>query len=304
MLQKLVIGSLVVTLFGAVGLSIYDSTSEEDSEVAVLRSDEATATPPPTQAAVETEVVVAELPTAPAAQPEPVQQQDSLTMMGESWQSAGVVVALDDVGLTLDDGTYVEVAPPFFWAELPLNVGDEVAITGFNNGEQIHTQTLTLNGESYDFRTAEGQPLWSGGAGNEQNGAGNQQIPMTDWLSYKGTLSDITNNNMTLRTNDGQLIALQLGQPRFREEQGITLVAGDLIKVSGYWQGDQFRVGTLTKTMTDETMLLLDPNGRPLWGGPGRGNGSGSGQGQNESGQGQGNGYRGGHGNTTDEAAQ
>jgi hypothetical protein len=44
--------------------------------------------------------------------------------------------------------------------------------------------------------------------------------------------------------------------------------------VVGYWQGSTFKAGEITKTATGERLMLLDPNGRPLWGGPGR-NGAG-----------------------------
>jgi len=293
-------------VLGALGLGIYDTTREEVPETEILRSEniaalEPSSTPLPTQAATALPTAtatteVAALPTLEFVQPN---QQESLTMLGESWQGEGVVAALDDVGLTLDDGTYVELAPAFFWTEIPLSIGDHVAIQGFSNGAQFHTQTLTLNNQTYAFRTADGQPLWSGGVENGQNGAQNQQIPMTEWQTLTGTLSLVLNNSLTMQTYDGQRVVLQLGQPRFVDGQAITFSEGDPIEVSGYWQNDQFRVGTLTKPMTNETLLLLDPNGRPLWGGPGRnGESGGTGNGQSNSGNSS-NGYRGGR-NTTE----
>lgn len=308
MLQKLIIGALILTVVGAVGLGLYDATRDTTSANTVLQSVAASpsasvsvasavpdqAPPTPTPVEIIEEPIFAATPTS---QP----SQNSLNTMGEGWQGSGVVAKLDDVGLTLADGTYIELAPNFYWADIPLAIGDIVTITGFNNGEQIHTQTLMLKGEIYTFRTAEGQPLWSGGGmgnGAEGTGQNSQQVPMSEWQNYAGVLTLVTNNSLTLQISDGQIIELQLGQPRFREDQGVVLGIGDLVEVSGYWQNEQFRVGTLTKATTNETLLLLDPNGRPLWGGPGRtgnnNNGTGQGQGQGQGSGSQGKGYRGG----------
>jgi len=303
MLQKLTLSFLILTVLGAVGLGFYQNTQNEDEpQTQVLRgtTESPTQTPTPLPIAMPTKAaLVAAIPTIPEST-QPAPQQNSQTMLGDSWQSSGIIVGLDDIGLTLDDGTYVELAPSFYWADFALRVGDVVSIQGFSNGQQIHAQTLTRDGAVYSFRTPDGQPLWSGGAENGQQNGNQAQIPMTEWQTYAGSLSSVLNNSLILQTADAQSITLQLGQPRFREVQPISLNIGDLVEVSGYWQGEQFRVGTLSKTQTGETLLLLDPNGRPLWGGPGRGQGGNTGQ----SSGGQGNGYQGGRNTTTPESNQ
>lgn len=316
MLQKLTIGALVLTVVAAIGLGVYESSQDTPTENIVLRA-EATPTAqvvaiqntPTSEPVVNPTVAVdgtvqgaieATDSLTPSATPDPL--QNSMEMVGDNWAGVGIVAALDDVGMTLTDGTYVELAPSFYWVDVPLNVGDTVGIVGFNNGEQIHTQTLTVNGETYAFRTADGQPLWSGGVGEngaENSGQNEQQVPMSEWETYTGVLTTVMNNSLILQTTDGQVITLQLGQPRFRDDQGITFMVGDLVETSGYWQNGQLRVGTLTKTATGETLLLLDPNGRPLWGGPGRGGNSSATTGTEQATGGQGNGYRGGRTSTT-----
>lgn len=308
MLQKLTIGALVLTVLAAIGLGVYESTQETPTENSVLRAEatptaqvvaiQNTPTVEPTLAPTNSVDVVIEPTDSLTTPTTPEPLQNSVVMVGENWAGVGIVATLDEVGMTLTDGTYIELAPSFYWADVPLNVGDTVGIVGFNNGEQIHTQTLTVNGETYAFRTAEGQPLWSGGVGEngaETSGQNTQQVPMSEWETYTGVLTTVMNNSLILQTNDGQVITLQLGQPRFRDEQGITLAVGDLVEASGYWQNEQLRVGTLTKTATGETLLLLDPNGRPLWGGPGRGGNSNATTDPSQATtKGQGNGYRGG----------
>ena len=96
-----------------------------------------------------------------------------------------------------------------------------------------------------------------------------------------GTISDKSNGSVVLETADGTVYSLQLGQPNFWQSQGVTLATGDAIEVLGFWLNDQFAVGDITKTATGEHIILRDPNGRQLWGGPGRnGAGRGTGTGQ------------------------
>jgi hypothetical protein len=94
---------------------------------------------------------------------------------------------------------------------------------------------------------------------------------------------------MTMSTADGELISFQTGQPRFFAEQGVTFQVGDEIQLVGFYQGDQFSAGEITQLSTGLRVMLRDPNGRPLWAGPGSGNGNGNG--------GNGNGGNGSHGN-------
>jgi hypothetical protein len=92
---------------------------------------------------------------------------------------------------------------------------------------------------------------------------------------------------MTMSTPEGEIIAFQTGQPRFFAEQGITFQVGDEIVVIGFYENGQFKAGDITQVSTGLKVMLRDPNGRPLWAGPGNGNGNGNG---NSSGRGNNNG--------------
>jgi hypothetical protein len=57
---------------------------------------------------------------------------------------------------------------------------------------------------------------------------------------------------------------------------------GDIVVVVGFYEGTQFNAGDITQVSTGLRLMLRDPNGRPLWAGPGNANGQGGqGQGQN-----------------------
>ena len=87
--------------------------------------------------------------------------------------------------------------------------------------------------------------------------------------------------NMTMSTADGTVISFQTGQPRFFAEQGVTYQVGDTIRVLGFYEGEQFIAGEITQTSTGSRVMLRDPNGRPLWAGPGNSSGAGSRNGGN-----------------------
>ena len=252
-------------------------------------------------------------------------------MVGVAWHGAGEIVGVDDTGFDLATGdvtsVYVELGQPSYWQAqgVSLAVGDFVTVDGFDNGDQIHAATVTTgSGALLMVRTADGQPLWSGGAsaqGQTGNGGtgtgtatGDVQVAAEDWVTIEGTITTLDTANVTLLTRAGEMMTFQLGQPSFWQSQGVTLNAWETVAVLGFWQDGAFQVGEIQKLATGERIMLRDPNGRPLWGGPGRagsgasgsgangaggaaagstGNGTG-GQGNNASGSGQGNGGQGG----------
>ena len=238
---------------------------------------------------------------------EPVQAaQDNV---GEPWQADGMLTDVDDFGFTLGlaDGTetYIELGPPSYWQAqgVTLAMGDMVSVAGFSGDAGIHAREVTVvaTGAVITARNEAGQPLWSGGASNGQanaNGAADgthtqqPQAQVDEWVTASGIITETVRSQMTIQTADGELLTFQSGQPRFFEAQGVTFNVGDKVEVLGFWQGDTFNAGDITNVATGERVMLRDPNGRPLWAGPGTS--SGGGQGAASGGTGGGNGYRGG----------
>jgi hypothetical protein len=329
MLQKVVVGFLVLTVIGAVGVGLYDSSNGDSVvDASALLAGEAQDVPVSTS--TEDEQGIAPTPTAvpvaapgTAAQPQQQQLQQAVDMVGDPWAASGTIVSLSIAGMTLSlgDGSqfYVELGPSFYWQsqDVTLAVGDVVTVQGFYNGDQYHAATVTkADGSQLVVRTAEGLPLWSGGAGSQSGGNGNAgqnsngqgdngqggnvangstglgqtQVTPEDWITLEGTVETVDVNGLTVRTQDGETLAFQLGQSQFVGTQGITFAPGDEIRVKGFWQGTTFHAGEITKLATGERLMLLDPNGRPLWGGPGRAGSSGGQGGQSQGGQGQGQG--------------
>jgi hypothetical protein len=150
----------------------------------------------------------------------------------------------------------------------------------------IHAaEVQTADGQVLAGRSETGQPLWSGGASNGQSQNGAQadgdhvpqpQVNVDEWVTLEGTLMSFQGGSMTMSTPDGEIVTFQTGQPRFFAEQGVTFQVGDDIIVLGFYEGNQFMGGEITQVSTGLRVMLRDPNGRPLWAGPGNG-GSGRG---------------------------
>ena len=221
-----------------------------------------------------------------------VQQQlnQSVDNVGEAWSAAVTVAELGDVGMnvTLEDGTplYIELGPSFFWQEQgTLEPGDVVTVDGFYNGDQYHAASITkADGTLLALRSETGQPLWSGGASNAggaqhgdqaNGGTGEVQIAPEDWVTLDATVLTVNRNGLTIESADGETLALSFGKASFWQEQAVQFAAGDAVTIQGFWQDGQFQTGQVTKVATGERILLRDPNGRPLWGGPGRQGGNG-----------------------------
>ena len=276
MLKKIIVGLLVLTIIGAGAYALFDDENANEGSAQV----DTPAVIPPT--------TTPESSTGQAnGTPQPIQA--SVNNVGEIWSGRGTILELTTVGMTLamDDGSevYVELGSPDYWQTqgVTLNAGGVVTVDGFFNGTDYHARTVTnSDGAVLSLRDEAGQPLWSGGntssGTGEFGGQGQVQIPADQWVTVDGIVTALTNNGLIIQTTDAQTMTVSFGRADFWQTQAITFAVDDAISMLGFWQGDQFTPGQVTKVATDERILLRDPNGRPLWAGPGRGQGQGAGQ--------------------------
>jgi hypothetical protein len=294
MLKKIIIGILLVSVIGAGGAALAYNAATKETQ-AVLKDSEALVNADSAGIAVQEQkesgqnVLGAPVLLAEGAG-------------GEPWEATGTIAAIDDYGieLALEEGesVYVELGPPDFWKSqgITLEAGETATVIGTANEGMIHAaQVVLADGQVLRVRSETGQPLWSGGVNNGQvrnagQGDGDHvpdpQAQVDEWLTMEGTLMSFQGGGMTMSTPEGNLIAFQTGQPRFFSDQGITFQVWDAVSVLGFYEGDQFMAGEITQLSTGLRVMLRDPNGRPLWAGPGNSSGGGNGRGGNGQGAG------------------
>ncbi|MBK8020616.1 MAG: hypothetical protein IPK19_04085 [Chloroflexi bacterium] len=265
MMKKLLVGLLLITVIGGVAASLLSQPA------ASTTSASATAT---------------HQPQGRNAQPETTREpaNNAVNMVGDAWSSSGTILELTAVGMTLqlEDGSeiFVELGPETYWGAqgVTLLAGADVAVDGFFNGTDYHARAVTTSaGVVLSVRDENGSPLWSGGSsGGSNGGQGEVQIPADQWVTIEGIVTALTNNGLIVQTSDDTTLAVSFGRADFWQQQSVTFAIDDAITLLGFWQGDQFSAGQVTNTATGERILLRDPNGRPLWAGPGRGQGNGN----------------------------
>jgi len=133
-------------------------------------------------------------------------------------------------------------------------------------------------------------PSQGQGQGNGQDGQGQPQMQDREWQTLAGTVVSVDPQSIVVDTVEAGELTLQLGQPGFAAEQNVTFSPGDTVTIQGFEENGQFQAGQIDNESTGQKLLLRDPNGRPLWAGPGRQQAGGQGQ---NGGQGQGQGRRG-----------
>ena len=92
------------------------------------------------------------------------------SQQGTALQFTGELIAVNSNMLTFKngaDGTTIEamLGPPWFWSEngIPLHPGDQISLEGFESPDHMELNWLInlTTGESIQFRTADGMPVWT-----------------------------------------------------------------------------------------------------------------------------------------------
>jgi len=289
MLKKIVIGVLILSVVGA-GVAAFASQK-------IAKADQATD--------VNSIPVLEQLTSDIAQDSQQVGESDlpvepnivAQGAEGDAWQATGMITEIDANGLTMDlengESVYIELGPPDYWQSqgITLQEGQQATVVGTINDGVIHAVEVQLADEQVlVVRNEQGQPMWSGGVsrGNGQNNGQsdgehipNPQAQVDEWVTINGSLIAFQGGTMTLSTAEGDLISFSTGQPRFFANQGVALQVGEDLVVVGYEDNGQFVAGEITQVSTGLRVMLRDPNGRPLWAGPGNGNGNGNGNSNN-----------------------
>ena len=125
-----------------------------------------------------------------------------------------------------------------------------------------------------------GQGFGGQGKGQGGNGQGNGSgVPQANLASAKtvhGTVSVYNYGTLTVQTDDGQSLGVQLGNQNYATSLGFAPQVGEGLTVYGF-TGDQRSFTAITVTMDSGKVYTFRDaaTGRPAWAGGGNGKGAG-----------------------------
>ncbi|MGD8403573.1 MAG: DUF2202 domain-containing protein [Anaerolineales bacterium] len=166
-----------------------------------------------------------------------------------------------------------------------------VGVLSMQSGEVYQPQYLSaeayaaiVTGQTGNGYSNGGQATGQGGGGyrggqNDQatvpSTAGQPQVnaDISGASTITGTVSAYDLATLTVSTNDGQIVIVQLGNASYAQSIGFVPQIGQSVTVVGF-PGDQGLFSAISVTIDGQTYAFRDELGRPLWAG---GNGKGRG---------------------------
>jgi len=94
------------------------------------------------------------------------------------------------------------------------------------------------------------------------------RAPLEEWVTVGGTVVSM-DDGLTLQTGEEEL-TFHLGPEWYWEAQGYGLTVGDQVMVTGFFEGEEFEVGTIENLTSGKIIVLRDEAGHPMWAGRGR----------------------------------
>ena len=131
--------------------------------------------------------------------------------------------------------------------------------------------------------TRDGNGNGNGGQGNgsadstgtgtgTSSGAGEALAYAQEWLTLEGSVSTIDSDELLVSLTAGSELLVDGRAWSFAQESGFTTSVDNSLQLNGFYDGDDFEVGSINDLSSGESILLRDESGRPLWAGNGRWN--------------------------------
>mgnify|MGYP001110329196 CR=1 FL=1 len=118
--------------------------------------------------------------------------------------------------------------------------------------------------------TQGGQP-----EGMPGDGLGVGQAEVDEQMTEIGTVVSVSADLLVIELPDGSQLDLEGRVLSFLIEQGFSIVEGDELTITGFYESDNFEVIQILNDTSGENISVRDQNGRPLWAG-GRQQGGGN----------------------------
>lgn len=126
------------------------------------------------------------------------------------------------------------------------------------------------DGEGNGYRGGQNEPQGSASITNPGTGLA---VAAGEWIEVSGTILTIESDLLQVQTSENKVIEIEGRAVRFAIDEGFTASSGDQVKLTGFFEGEDFEAAILENLETGASVTLRDENGRPLWAGRGRGKG-------------------------------
>ncbi|WP_119070549.1 hypothetical protein [Aggregatilinea lenta] len=115
--------------------------------------------------------------------------------------------------------------------------------------------------------------VWGGGTGNGGGLGGGSayaesEAAASEWLIVQGVVTDVSDTELVLDA-DGEAVFVE-GRPwAYALEQGFTAQPGDRVRLNGYYEDGEFKVGLMENAASAMRVQLRTSTGAPMWAGAG-----------------------------------
>ena len=92
----------------------------------------------------------------------------------------------------------------------------------------------------------------------------------SELVTLQGSITGVNLAEAVLINTESGAIVLEGRALSFAVSQGFTAQEGDVVLVSGFYEGEDFEIVQLNNQTSQQIIQLREPSGRPLWAGGGR----------------------------------
>jgi hypothetical protein len=159
--------------------------------------------------------------------------------------------------------------------------GDGLGNESGGRGRTAETRvTASVDGGQYGGRWAQteeavaargqgGRGQGGGWSTTESAPAPQADVTAEEWLTMQGEVVSAADDLVEIKAATGEVIPFD-GRPlSFAREQGFSLKVGDAVKLDGFDENGEFKIGQVTSLGSGASITLRDASGRPGWAGRG-----------------------------------
>lgn len=149
--------------------------------------------------------------------------------------------------------------------EQPLTAGDR-------NNEEIYSGFGERNGsgrERANLESDAGEQVGETKSNHNLTGEYAAGEEDHDWLELKGVVVQVDDIAIVVETGNEEFVEISRRAYRFAAELGYSPRVGDEIVLAGFFEGNEFEVGSIMEELSEQVWVLRDKTGRPLWAGSG-----------------------------------